>query len=175
MNRRTFLIGSIATLFATPETLLAKVDPTPRHLFLHHTHTDETLEVVYRPEVGIPRKTQRRLEHFLRDYRTDEVAHIDQHLFNILSELKRRARNPDGVFEIISAYRSPRTNSDMRRSSKGVARRSLHMEGRALDVRLRGTPTTTLRDLALNLKRGGVGYYRRSNFVHVDTGPVRSW
>jgi uncharacterized protein YcbK (DUF882 family) len=177
MQRRTFLIGGMAALAAGPRILYAKTGPLPRQLDLYHTHTDESLEVAYRPGAGVPVGSMNRLDHFLRDFRTGDVIEIDHCLFDILAELKHRARNPDGVFEIISAYRSPKTNEALRHRSKhsGVARHSLHMQGRALDIRLRGTATSHLRDLAMELRRGGVGYYRRSNFIHVDTGRVRHW
>jgi uncharacterized protein YcbK (DUF882 family) len=175
MQRRSFLLGGLAALTAGPRVLHAKADPAPHLLSLHHTHTDEALELPYRLGQRLAPRTLRSLNHFLRDFRTEESVTIDRQLLDILTELKRRARNPDGVIEIISAYRSPKTNAMLRRKSSGVARRSLHMEGKALDVRLRGTSTSRLRDLAIDLRRGGVGYYRRSNFVHLDTGRVRHW
>jgi uncharacterized protein YcbK (DUF882 family) len=89
--------------------------------------------------------------------------------------LQRRSHNREGVFEIISAYRSPETNTYLRREGDGVARHSMHLEGKALDVRLRGTPISQVRTLAVGMRRGGVGYYPNSDFVHLDTGTVRYW
>ena len=93
----------------------------------------------------------------------------------MLRDLQRYGQNYHGVFEIISGYRSPETNAMLRRETEGVARYSLHQQGQALDIRLRGTPTSGLRMLALDLQCGGVGYYPHSNFVHIDTGEVRHW
>ena len=147
----------------------------PRRLRLHHTHTEETIEIVYHDgETYLP-DSLARLDHFLRDFRTDEVHAIDPGALDILWQLAHSVENPEGVYEIISAYRSPKTNENLRDQSGGVARNSQHLQGKAIDVRLRGTETETLRDAALNMKRGGVGYYRSSDFVHVDTGRVRRW
>ncbi len=175
MQRRTFLLGGLAALAAGPRILQAKIDSTPRHISLFHTHTEETLDVVYSKKTGLSRETLNRLNHFLRDFRTEQSIRIDPRLFDTLYELKRRAGNPDGVIEIISAYRSPETNAKLRRKSRGVARKSFHLQGKAVDIRLRGSATSALRDIAIAMKRGGVGYYRRSDFIHLDTGQVRHW
>lgn len=175
MQRRTFLLGGLAAFAAGPRILQAKIDPTPRHLSLFHTHTEETLDVAYSNEGGLSREALSRLNHFLRDFRTEQSTRIDPRLFDTLYELQRRAGNPDGVIEIISAYRSPATNSKLRRRSRGVARNSFHVLGRAVDIRLRGSATSELRDIAIAMKCGGVGYYRRSDFIHLDTGQVRCW
>jgi uncharacterized protein YcbK (DUF882 family) len=115
------------------------------------------------------------LNHFLRDFRTGDETAIDPQLFDLLYDIKQRLGHADGTFQIISGYRSPRTNAMLRRTSSGVARRSLHMTGQAIDVRLTETPTRNIRDAALTLSRGGVGFYSRSDFVHLDTGRVRQW
>jgi uncharacterized protein YcbK (DUF882 family) len=175
MQRRTFVLGGLASLAALPRLLQAKADLGPRHLSLYHTHTSESLDLSYRKDGQLDPKVRTRIERFLRDFRTDEVARIDPRLLDILFELKHRAGRPDGVFEIISAYRSPQTNAMLRKASKGVARKSLHLQGKALDLRLRGSPTSALRDHAIAMRCGGVGYYRRSDFVHLDTGRVRCW
>ena len=175
MQRRTFILGGLAALSIGPRVLQAKIDTAPRILSFYHTHTNDTLDIVYQPEKGFAKGALSQLNHFLRDFRTEEIKHIDPRLFGLLHEIKRRTGNPDGVFEIISAYRSPKTNGALRKRSKGVAKKSYHMQGKALDIRLRGTPTSTLRDTAIAMQRGGVGYYRRSDFIHLDTGTVRSW
>jgi uncharacterized protein YcbK (DUF882 family) len=115
-----------------------------------------------------------RLDAFLRDHRTGEAHAIDRSLYDILNDLKlaTRTRSP---FQVISGYRSPRTNATLRENGRGVASGSLHLQGRAIDVRLADVDSAVLRDAALELARGGVGYYRRSDFVHVDTGRVRRW
>jgi uncharacterized protein YcbK (DUF882 family) len=138
-------------------------------------HTDERLSVAYRIGEHYQRSALKRLNHFLRDFRTGDEIAIDPQLFDLLYDVKRRLGHNDGTFEIISGYRSPRTNAVLRQTSSGVARRSLHMTGQAIDVRLTEMPTRSIRDAALTLSRGGVGYYPRSDFVHLDTGRVRRW
>ncbi len=177
MQRRTFLLGSLAAMASAsaPGLLQARINEVPRRLSLYHTHTYECLDLVYRPSEGPSARSRQQLNHFLRDFRNDEVETIDPCLFTMLDGLCQRSGNPDGVIEIISAYRSPKTNKMLRKKSKGVARKSLHMQGKALDIRLRGTCTSKLRDQAIAMRLGGVGYYRRSDVIHVDTGPVRCW
>jgi len=178
------LVAGALTLAVTLSVVLGAADdppgstdpPTgPRRLRLHHTHTEESIEIVYHDgETYLP-DSLARIDHFLRDFRTDHVHPIDPGALDILWQLSYSVENPEGVYEIISAYRSPKTNEILRDQSRGVAKNSQHLEGKAIDVRLRGTETTALRDAALKLKRGGVGYYRSSDFVHVDTGRVRTW
>ncbi|MFE8033348.1 YcbK family protein [Thiohalocapsa marina] len=144
-------------------------------LSLHHLHTDERLTLTYRIGARYQPGALRRLNHFLRDFRTGDSIEIDPQLFDLLHDVKARLGQDDGVFEIISGYRSPKTNANLRRTSSGVAKKSLHMSGQALDVRLSRTSTRSVRDTALALGRGGVGYYPKSDFVHVDTGRVRRW
>jgi uncharacterized protein YcbK (DUF882 family) len=136
-------------------------------LELTNTHTNEV--------VRVPRDTFAQFDHVLRDHRTGEQFAMDRALYDLLVDLAAAAgREPR--YEIISGYRSPTTNAKLAsRPGSGVSSRSLHMQGRAIDVRLKGYPTAKLRDLALAMKRGGVGYYPRSDFVHLDTGRVRSW
>ena len=110
----------------------------------------------------------------MRDYRNGEQHPIDPPLFDYLYDVAR-ALGVDPVFGVISGYRSPQTNERLRERSSGVARHSLHLEGRAIDVRLEGIDCTDLAAGALGLARGGVGYYRRSDFVHLDTGALRTW
>ena len=100
---------------------------------------------------------------------------MDEELLDLLWELAREAGNPDGIYEIISGYRSPESNELLRQTRKGIAKRSQHLRGKAIDVRLRGTETATLRDTAIAMQRGGVGYYGHKNFIHVDTARVRRW
>jgi uncharacterized protein YcbK (DUF882 family) len=175
MQRRVFLIGGAAALAMGPGILQAKTRTAPSHLSLYHTHTCETLDLERSSKGGFSKKAMKQVDHFLRDHRTDEITHIDPRLLNTLFDLTRRAKNPDGVIEIVSGYRSPETNAEMRKKSRGVARKSFHMLGKAVDIRVRGSSTSDLRDVAIAMKRGGVGYYRRSDFIHLDTGQVRHW
>lgn len=146
----------------------------PRVLSMLNTHTGERVEVCYFDAGNYVPDGLAKLNRILRDHRSGEVARIDPRLFDQLHVLAALAGcRPH--FEIISGYRSPSTNEELRKVSTGVATRSLHMEGRAIDVRLPGCRTSQLRDLALELRAGGVGYYARSDFVHLDTGRVRCW
>lgn len=157
-----------------PVLVQARVNVDSSPLCFFHTHTNETLEVACSRK-GIAAGQRHAVNHLLRDFRTEEVASIDENLLLQLIELKHRVGNQDGVYEIISAYRSPRTNSMLRGRSNGVAKKSFHLQGRAIDVRLRGTATGDLRDAAVAMRDGGVGYYKRSDFIHLDTGRVRAW
>jgi uncharacterized protein YcbK (DUF882 family) len=145
-----------------------------RRLAFVHTHTGETIDLVYAAAGEYQAKSLTRLNEFLRDFRTSEVHDIDPALLDLLHALGRSVNSTD-PFHVISGYRSPRTNAALRSHSSGVAKYSLHMEGKAIDIRLPGVALKTVRDSALHLARGGVGYYPGSDFVHVDTGRVRLW
>ena len=146
-----------------------------REIELFNTHTSETARVVFRRGDAYDASAIAQLRNLLRDHRNGERHDIDVGLYEQLADLAAVA-NCDPRFEIISGYRSPESNSKMAaRAGSGVAKRSLHMEGRAIDVRLHACGCARLRDLALAAKRGGVGYYRRSDFVHIDTGSFRTW
>lgn len=180
LNRRHFLKCSAAAAFALPGASAwasmpaAGFSTQPRKLSLVHTHVDEALSVTYFSGGNYVADGLGRLNHLLRDFRTQDVHRIDPQLFDILYDLQVLA-DRDAPYEIISGYRSPATNKMLHNRSNGVATRSLHMDGKAIDVRLSGFSCKKLRDLALSLRRGGVGYYASSNFVHIDTGRVRSW
>lgn len=159
-------------------TLTLPVSPlawaaAPRSISLYHTHTTEHLSVVYFERGAYVPEALTSLNHLLRDFRSGDVSEIDAGLFDQLVALN--AACGTGTFEVISAYRSPDTNDMLRSRSGGVAKGSLHLQGRAIDVRLAGRDTRQLRDAALAMRSGGVGYYARSDFVHLDTGRVRSW
>lgn len=173
MNRRIFL-GLALSAAATP-VLARKQNNKPRILSFRHLHTDEKIKVTYRVDDRYQRDALDKLNHFLRDFRTSDIAMIDPKLFDLLYDINRRLGRPDGSFEIVSAYRSPRTNAMLRKTSRRVARNSLHMSGKALDIRFSSASTARIRDAAISLRRGGVGFYPRSDFVHVDTGSVRRW
>jgi uncharacterized protein YcbK (DUF882 family) len=146
-----------------------------RRLRLYNTHTGERLDVVYRRGDAYLPDALDKLEHHLRDHRTGDVHPFDPQLFDLLADLAEAAGRPEGEFQVISGYRSPQTNEMLRRRTTGVAKNSLHTKAQAIDVRLPDVKTETLRELALTLRRGGVGYYPRSDFIHVDTGRVRRW
>ncbi|MBK1649749.1 YcbK family protein [Rhabdochromatium marinum] len=174
MNRRYFLGIALSTA-ATP-VLARKRQPHACCLRLHHLHTDKRLELKYRTGDYYHRDALAQLNEFLKDFRTGEKTPIDPRLFDTLYDLQQRLEgDQDALFEIISGYRSPHTNAMLRRTSNGVAKRSLHMSGRALDIRLSDIPTSEVCQTALRLARGGVGYYPKSDFLHLDTGSVRHW
>jgi len=145
-----------------------------RTLSFHHTHNDEKLTVRYFAAGRYDPEALARLNHLLRDFRTGDERKMDRKLYDLLHEV-HTVTGSEGTFQIISAYRSPETNRMLRDKSMGVAEGSLHMKGKAIDVRLTDVETLRLRDTALALKLGGVGYYRKSDFVHLDTGRVRQW
>jgi uncharacterized protein YcbK (DUF882 family) len=157
-----------------PATLDLAAAPEERRLKFFHTHTGKSLEIVYARDGRYLAPALDSINEFLSDFRTGDVANIDPALLDTLYEV-RKSLGSDATFEVISAYRSPATNEMLRSQSTGVARDSQHLLGKAIDVRLRGTATSRLRDAAIALERGGVGYYPDSDFVHMDAGRVRTW
>ena len=142
-----------------------------------HTHTGERLDIVYRRGDAYIPEALDVLDHYLRDHRTGDVHHFDPRLFDLLHDLTASLGDSGGEINVICGYRTPWSNEFLRTRSPhtGVAQHSLHMQAEAIDIRLPGIPTSVLRDAALRLHRGGVGYYRSSDFVHVDVGRVRHW
>jgi uncharacterized protein YcbK (DUF882 family) len=173
-SRRRFLCGAAALGFflLAPRRSSAAVTPV-RSLAFSNLHTGEALRVVYREGDAYVPGALASLDHLLRDHRTGEVHPIEPALFDLLADL--REATGGGTFEVISGYRSGATNQILRGQGGGVAEKSLHLVGRAIDVRLRGVETAQLRRAALALRRGGVGFYPALDFVHVDTGRVRFW
>jgi len=166
------LATSAAGLVAIPVQSWAA---TPRVLAVRNLHTGEKVEACYWENGKYVPDACAALNKVLRDHRTGEVHTIDPGLFEILSALSTKVEKRP-TFEIISGYRSPRTNAMLKKhGGGGVATKSLHMVGKAMDVRMPGVQLSHLRKAALGLKKGGVGYYPVSNFVHVDTGRVRQW
>jgi uncharacterized protein YcbK (DUF882 family) len=169
------LLGLLATLGHTTESTVAS--PREYRLRFYHTHTGERLDVVYRRGDRYIPEALDELDHYLRDHRTEDVHHFDPRLFDLLHDLTASLGDSAGEINVICGYRTPWSNEFLRSRSvhTGVARHSLHMQAEAIDIRLPGIPTSELRDAALRLHRGGVGYYRSSDFVHVDVGRVRHW
>ena len=145
-----------------------------RTLSLYHTHTGLSLQVTYFANGHYNPEALQDLKVFLQDWRDARQQDIDPHLLDILWQIQQQTGNQD-TFEVISAYRSPQTNEMLRTATTGVAKSSQHVIGKAIDVRLRGLDTAALRDTALKLQKGGVGYYAQSDFVHIDTGRPRQW
>jgi uncharacterized protein YcbK (DUF882 family) len=172
-GRRRFLKGAGAALVLLPLGAWAGV-PVRRSLSFVHTHTGERLSTVYFQDGQYQAAELARINQLLRDFRTGDVHTIDTGVLDILADLRVLA-DRDEPYEVISGYRSPQTNAALRRHSSGVAEHSLHLQGRAIDVRLPGFATRRLRELALDMGRGGVGFYPQPDFVHLDNGRVRYW
>jgi len=172
MPRTNVIIICIILLALTPAVIGSTGES--RSLKFYHTHTHQSLEVTYYRDGDYQEESLQQLRDFLADWRNGHQHSIDPGVLDILWEIQQET-GETGEFEVISAYRSPATNELLRAKSSGVAKKSQHLLGKAIDVRLRGVATETVRDIALNLKLGGVGYYRQSDFVHVDTGRVRRW
>lgn len=177
-TRRVFIkrcVGAAASLIALPAPVWANAHrATERSLTFLNLHTGEELHSVYWSNGVYRTEAMQAISHLLRDHRTDQQHRIDKRLMDVLYLLQQSV-GAQGPFEVISGYRSPETNAELRASSSGVAKRSLHMEGKAIDICLPGCKLSRLRDAAKTLKAGGVGYYPKSNFIHVDTGAVRYW
>lgn len=172
-NTAVLAAAGVAAPLAARATVLTR--PVGRSLVMDHTHTGEHLDLVYaNSDQYVPAALQK-LDRFLRDHYSGQVGSMDPKLFDLLHRLRLelRARRP---LQVISGYRSPHTNQMLKTTrGGGVAKRSLHMDGKAIDIRLPGVPLADLRDAALSLRAGGVGYYPKDQFVHVDTGRVRHW
>ena len=180
VNRRGFIkLGFLATVAATFEPACAIASVTQnlnpkKNLSFFNTHTGEHLDVCYCQDGVYRPAALNRIKNILRDHRTGDIKAIDTRVLDILYTLSRRLDTP-GPFHIISGYRSPATNAALHQRSPGVATRSFHTQGMAIDFRVPGCKTNTVHATAVNLRAGGVGYYPESDFVHVDCGPVRCW
>ncbi|WP_107851394.1 DUF882 domain-containing protein [Oceanimonas marisflavi] len=176
VDRRRFLLGmgglSAAALVARPAE--ASLSAPVRKLSLHNLHTGEKVSASFWEEGQYIDDGLASFNRVMRDFRSNEVHDIDPKLFDQLFLLQHRL-GKQGEIQIISGYRSPATNAMLRRTSSGVAKKSYHMKGQAIDLRMPGVELSQLRQAARKLAVGGVGYYPSSNFVHLDTGPVRSW
>ena len=174
-TRRVFLrrAGAAAALLLPFGAACARSGER-RSLSFVHTHTGEELSTVYFRDGQYQAAELQQINHLLRDFRTGEVHPIEPAVLDILADLRTLA-DREAPFQVISGYRSPQTNAALHRRSSGVAEHSLHLQGRAIDVRLSGYPTGKLHELALGMRRGGVGFYARSDFVHLDNGRVRFW
>ncbi|WP_456381515.1 DUF882 domain-containing protein [Hydrogenimonas sp.] len=178
MTRRDFIRKSTATLALCtfPKLVLADGgEEKERSITLYNIHTGEREKATFWADGLYIEEELHRLDRLLRDYRSGEIHTMDRTLFDLLYRLQTISFRNDKTFHIVSGYRSPTTNEMLRRHSTGVAKHSLHMEGRAIDIYLPGVELAHLRRAALRMHRGGVGYYPKSGFVHIDTGRVRHW
>lgn len=170
--RRARMTAAVASVNAAATSLSQEFS-----LRLNNLHTGENLDVVYRVGNTYVPEALEKLNYFLRDHNTQDVSDYDPKEFDVLHNVLARLRRPNGVIDVVCGYRTPETNAALRQNSArtGVAEHSQHMEGRAIDIRVPGISTVQLRNAALSLHAGGVGYYPVSKFVHVDVGPVREW
>jgi uncharacterized protein YcbK (DUF882 family) len=176
IGRRSVLrfgVAGLAGIAASP-ALAALEGVRERKLSLHNLHTGETIRTTFWADGVFQIDALRDIDFVLRDFRTGDVTEIDPQLLVLLHRITQTT-GVDKPFDVISGYRSPKTNAALASSSSGVAKRSLHMQGMAVDVSLPDVRLAHLRDAAKSLKAGGVGYYPKSNFIHVDTGRVRFW
>jgi uncharacterized protein YcbK (DUF882 family) len=178
LERRGFLRAAALTasgvVVSTPAmaSLVAKKE---RRLSFYNKHTGEMVRVVYwAPDTGYIGQSLAEVSYVLRDHRTDEVKAIDPGLLDQMYTLQLQLK-PQQPLHVISAYRSPATNAMLRKHSHRVAKHSLHMQGKAVDIRMPDRRVSDLYRAALSLKAGGVGYYPRSKFIHIDTGALRTW
>jgi len=146
-----------------------------RSVQLFNTHTNERIDIVYKRGDEYVSSALAKLDYFLRDHNTNEVRHFDPRLYDILADLTASVGHPGGEIDIVCGYRTPETNAALRTHTNGVAIHSLHIQAKAIDLRMPGVNTLKLRRAALALARGGVGYYPHSDFIHVDTGRVTQW
>ena len=144
-------------------------------LQLYHTHTGERLDIVYRRGDSYIPEAIGKLDYFLRDHRTGDVRHFEPRLYDLLEKLTVAVDRPGAEIDIVCGYRTPWSNEFLRAHTEGVSQNSLHMKAQAIDLRMPGVNTQQLREAALSLHWGGVGYYPHSDFVHVDVGRVRHW
>lgn len=177
--RRSFLRHGLAIVSAgmlLPSTAhaLTRFSGHEKNLLLSNPHTGETVRTVFWADGAFVRESLVNIDHFLRDYRTGDVTEIDPELLMLVHRLHHTVDASKPV-QIISGYRSPKTNAALRSHNSGVAKKSYHMKGMAIDLRIEGVSLKTLHKAAKALKGGGVGYYPKSQFIHIDTGPVRYW
>lgn len=181
LNRRRFLKATAlgAAILMAPFSLTLNADaktPATRRIALYNTQTDEFLDTAYWADGRYLPDAVTQLNYIMRDHHVNQTRAMDPRLFDCLHAISTALKlKPGRPFHIISAYRSPKTNAKLRRRNRRVAKNSYHVQGQAVDIRIPGYKTSTLRRTAMRVKMGGVGYYRRSRFVHVDVGSIRYW
>lgn len=176
MDRRAVLLGAAACGAAQLFPAAAWAALPERRLLLRNANTGERADVCYFSGGQLRKSGLAELNHFLRDWRTGDVARIDPDLFDALVQIhKVTGADKRAAFTLISGYRSPKTNGRLHQRSNAVASKSQHMRGKAVDIALTNVRLSNVRKAALSLRAGGVGYYPQDGFVHVDTGPVRHW
>ncbi|MFW5426503.1 MAG: YcbK family protein [Methylophagaceae bacterium] len=176
-SRRRFLqfgLGLTASLAAAPSAFANTLQQPDRKLSLLNLHTGESIDATYWTEGEYQTNELAAINSVLRDHRTGDVEAIDQNLIELLNLLHTKVDSSQ-PFHVISGYRSPKSNAALRENSNGVAKKSFHMKGMAIDIRLPKCQLSSLHEAAVNLEIGGVGRYSKSDFIHIDTGTVRQW
>lgn len=177
INRRNFLKHSSFLVSALGAPIVARaawVNPRKKSLKLFNTHTEESFSNVFWADGQFLQDALDDINRVLRDHRSNQIAQIDPNLLSLLEKVSMQVGS-DNVLHVISGYRSPETNQLLAELGDGVAKHSLHLEGKAIDIRVPGRDLTSVRKAALRLRGGGVGFYPDTQFVHIDTGRVRSW
>lgn len=176
-KRRWISLGGVALgLSVLPNAVLAMVStPKPRILTFRNINTGDRLSGEFFPQKGFTSATLKQLDYLMRDKRTNQIRKMDPNLFHKFYHIQSALNLRNAEIEVICGYRSAATNAMRHRQSKGVASNSYHIQGKAIDFRIAGVPLAKVKTAAENLHNGGVGYYPTSNFIHVDTGPVRTW
>ena len=179
LSRRSFIglvfFSGLASLAPTPVFgAIRDCISSERSLLLYNPNTRESLHTTYWSNGRYVQRALGDINHIMRDRRTGEIKQIDTRLLDLLYAIGTELKTQE-PFHIISGYRSSRTNELLRKRGKGAAKHSLHIQGEAADIRLPGCRLSSLRRVAFNLKGGGVGYYRRDRFIHIDVGPIRYW
>ncbi len=178
LSRRSFIklgLVSVASQLIPFESMAATEDfSRSRSLFLYHPERKEYIDGIYFDNGRYISSVMKKIDYLFRDNQNGKIITIHNHLIDVLSYLQKslKTRNP---FHIVSGYRSPGTNANLRKRQNGVAKNSLHMYGMAADIRLNGCDLNLLRQTASNLRAGGVGYYPQSKFIHLDIGEIRYW
>ncbi len=177
VSRRGFLgtLVGVSGGLLMPAAFAAPTNPVDRVLSFYNTHTGEKLTTTYWAEGQYQQDSLKEIGWLLRDHRAEQAHAIDPQLLDTIHALQSCIEKPNCDFHIISGYRSPKTNAKLRSKSSGVAKKSFHMRGKAIDIRVPGVDIARVRKAAVSLKAGGVGYYPRSNFIHLDTGRPRAW
>lgn len=175
-SRRQFLkiagVLSLSTLF--PEVLFSSNRIYEKAISLNNVHTGESLKSIFWAEGKYDFNAISDINYILRDYRTNISTNMDIELIELLFSIKH-ITNSNNFFEVFSGYRHPLSNLLLNKTTSGVANKSLHMEGKAIDINMPGINLKDLHKIAMNIRAGGVGYYPDSNFIHVDTGRIRAW
>jgi uncharacterized protein YcbK (DUF882 family) len=172
----SFLLLVLVCFVTTGRTAVTAPASAPEYrLRLFHTHTGERIDIVYRRGDEYIPEALDKLNQYLRDHRTGAVLAYDPRVFDLLHDLDAKLGRPNGEIAVVCGYRTPWSNEFLRTHGHGVAVHSLHMQAKAIDIRMPGVESSSVRDAALSMQRGGVGYYAKSDFVHVDVGRVRRW